>query len=329
MADVLAFVERRDGRIGGSAFEVVATASRVARAMGGSAHALVLGGAGASAGVAELARFGAATIAVGEHDALSEYSPEGYASVIVERVRQGGYGAVMLSATALGRDLAPRLAALLDVPLATDATGIEVVEGRVRIERPIYSGKAFAQLDLDAAPALVSIRPNAFPATESAAAGAVSTFTPQVDPSAWRVRVLERKGAAEGAVDVSEATVIVSGGRGMKDPSNWHLLEALRDALGSGVALGASRAVVDAGWRPHAEQVGQTGKTVAPKLYVAVGISGAIQHLAGMRTAKTIVAINRDADAPIFAVADYGIVGDLFEILPRLSAEIAALKANS
>jgi electron transfer flavoprotein alpha subunit len=157
----------------------------------------------------------------------------------------------------------------------------------------------------------------------------VTTFTPGLDPAAWRTRVLERRSAAEGATDVSEATVIVSGGRGMKDPSQWHLLEGLRDALGPGVALGASRAVVDAGWRPHAEQVGQTGKTVAPKLYVAVGISGAIQHLAGMRTAKTIVAINRDPDAPIFAVADYGIVGDAFEILPRLTQEIAALRAGS
>jgi electron transfer flavoprotein alpha subunit len=199
----------------------------------------------------------------------------------------------------------------------------------VRVERPVYSGKAFAQLEFDATPALVSIRPNAFPATESEGAGTLSTFAPPVDLSASRVRVLERKRAAEGAVDVSEATVIVSGGRGMKEPSNWHVLEELRDALGSGVALGASRAVVDAGWRPHAEQVGQTGKTVAPKLYFAVGISGAIQHLAGMRTATTIVAINRDAEAPIFAVADYGIVGDLFEILPRLTAEIAALKAGS
>jgi electron transfer flavoprotein alpha subunit len=329
MADVLAFVERREGRMGGVAFEAMAVASRVARALGGSAHALVLGGAGSSGGVAELGRFGAASVTVGEHEALGDYSAEGYATIVADRIRQGGFGAVVLSATAIGRDLAPRLAALLDVPLATDVTGIEVVDGRVRVERPVYSGKAFAQVDMEATPALVSIRPNAFPATESAGAAVTTTFAPQVDASAFRVRVVERKRSTEGAVEVSDATAIVSGGRGMKDPAHWHLLEALRDALGPGVALGASRAVVDGGWRPHGEQVGQTGKTVAPKLYVAVGISGAIQHLAGMRTAKTIVAINRDADAPIFQVADYGIVGDLFEILPRLTAEIAALKAGS
>jgi electron transfer flavoprotein alpha subunit len=329
MSDVLAFVERRGDRIGGAGLEVMSVAARVASSLGGNAHALVIGGAGAVGSVGDLARYGAATVSVGEHDALEEYSPEGYASVLVERVRQGGYAAVLLSASAVGRDLAPRLAALLDVPLATDVTAVEVAEGRVVCERPIYSGKAFARVELDATPALVSIRPNAFPAVERQAAGTVSSFTPAVDPASWRARVIERKQASGGALDVAEAHVIVSGGRGMKDPAQWHLLEALRDALGPGVALGASRAVVDAGWRPHGEQVGQTGKTVSPKLYVAVGISGAIQHLAGMRTAKTIVAINKDPDAPIFQVADYGIVGDLFEVLPRLTAEVRALKAGS
>jgi electron transfer flavoprotein alpha subunit len=329
MADVLAFIERRERRLGANAFEVMSAAARLADGAGGSAHALLLSGPGGSDGAAELGRFGAATVTVGEHDVLGDYHPEAFASVLSERVREGGYAAVLLSATVLGRDLAPRVAALLDVPLATDATGLEMVDGRVRVVRPVYSGKAFATVELDAAPALVSIRPNTFPVTEAASSAQVSTFTPELDPSGWRVRIVERKQAAAGAVDVAEASVIVSGGRGMKDPSQWQVLERLRDALGPGVALGASRAVVDAGWRPHGEQVGQTGKTVAPKLYIAVGISGAVQHLAGMRTAKTIVAINRDADAPIFAVADYGIVGDLFEIVPRLADEIAALKAGS
>jgi electron transfer flavoprotein alpha subunit len=174
----------------------------------------------------------------------------------------------------------------------------------------------------------VSIRPNVFQATESGAAGRVETFTPDVDAGAFRIRVVERKGASDGQLDVAEASIIVSGGRGMKDPENWALLERLRDAIGSGAALGASRAVVDAGWRPHGEQVGQTGKTVAPKLYFAVGISGAIQHLAGMRTSQTIVAINKDPDAPIFSIADYGIVGDLFDVVPRLADEITALRSG-
>jgi electron transfer flavoprotein alpha subunit len=329
MPDVLAFIERRDGRIGGSGLEVMSVAARLARGLGGSAHALVLGGPGTSATVGDLARFGAATVAVGEHEALAEYASEGYAPLLTERVRQGAYTAVVMSASAVGRDLAPRVAALLDVPLVSDATTVDVVDGRIVAERPIYAGKAFARVEVDASPALLTIRPNAFAAMEHAAAGTVTTFTPSVDAPARRVRVVEHKQASGGALDVSEATTIVSGGRGMKDPAQWHLLEELRDALGPGVALGASRAVVDAGWRPHSEQVGQTGKTVSPKLYVAVGISGAIQHLAGMRTAKTIVAINRDADAPIFQVADYGIVGDAFEILPRLTAEIRALKAGS
>ncbi|MEX2472736.1 MAG: electron transfer flavoprotein subunit alpha/FixB family protein [Gemmatimonadota bacterium] len=328
MADVLAFAEQRDGQIGGSAREAVSTAARLAGSLGGSAHALVLGAPGISAAGGELGRFGAAKVLVGEHETLGDYNPEAYASVLAARVKEGGYGAVIFPATTLGKDLAPRVAAALDVPLAADVTGLEAEGGKVSIVRPVYSGKAFAHLEVEASPVLVSIRPNVFQATEHEAAGDVETFTPDIDASAFKVRVVERQGASDGQVDVAEASVIVSGGRGMKDPENWKLLESLRDAIGSGAALGASRAVVDAGWRPHGEQVGQTGKTVAPKLYFAIGISGAIQHLAGMRTSQTIVAINKDADAPIFGVADYGIVGDLFEVVPRLADEIQTLKSG-
>ena len=327
MADVLAFAEERDGRVGAAGREAVSVAASLAEDLGGSAHALVLGGPGVAGEAAALGRFGAAVVTVGEHDALTDYNGEGYAPLVVEAVRAGAYAAVVFPATTLGKDLAPRVAALLDVPLAADVTGAEIEDGKVVVERPVYSGKAFARVEVDATPVLVSIRPNAFQATEKDASASVRNLTLEVDPSRWGSRVLERKAAAGGALDVAEASVVVSGGRGMRDPSNWGLLEALREAIGPTAALGASRAVVDAGWRPHGEQVGQTGKTVAPNLYFAVGISGAVQHLAGMRTARTIVAINKDPDAPIFNVADYGVVGDLFEILPRLSEEIAGLKS--
>ena len=328
MADVLAFAEQRDGEIRGAAREAVSAAARLAAGLGGQVHALVLGGPGVGGSAPDLGRFGAAVVQVGEHPDLADYNPEGYAPVVVERIRTGAYGAVVFAATTLGKDLAPRVAALLDVPLASDVTGLDAGDGAVRAVRPVYSGKAFAHLRLEATPALVTIRPNVFQPEEHPAAGTIETFSPLVDAASWRVRVLELKAAGEGALDVAEATIVVSGGRGMKDPSNWPLLEALRDAIGDGAALGASRAVVDAGWRPHGEQVGQTGKTVAPKLYMAIGISGAIQHLAGMRTSGTIVAVNKDPDAPIFNVADYGIVGDLFEVVPRLTEEIKALKSQ-
>ena len=328
MADVLAFAEQRDGEIRGSAREVVTLAAKLAADFGGSARALVLGGPGIAGQAGALGANGAAVVEVGEHDALADYHPEGYAGVVAERIRAGDYAAVIFPATTLGKDLAPRVAAMLDVPLASDVTGVTVGDGALAIVRPVYAGKAFAHLRIDASPALVSIRPNVFQPEEQAAAGTVEAFSPQVDSSSWKSRVVERKAAGGGALDVSEATIIISGGRGMKDPENWGLLEDLRDAIGPGTALGASRAVVDAGWRSHGEQVGQTGKTVAPKLYFAVGISGAIQHLAGMRTSQTIVAVNKDPDAPIFNVADYGIVGDLFEVVPRLTQEIKSLKAQ-
>ncbi|MEQ8329140.1 MAG: electron transfer flavoprotein subunit alpha/FixB family protein [Longimicrobiales bacterium] len=328
MADVLAFAEQRDGRIRGAAREAVSLAARLAGDLGGSAHALALGAPGMADDAGALGAVGAAVVHVGQHDALGGYNPDAYAPVVAERIRSGGYAAVIFPATTQGKDLAPRVAALLDVPLATDATEVTVADGALRIVRPVYSGKAFATISLEATPALVSIRPNVFQPEEQAGAGTVERFEPAVDPSAFKVSVVEQKSAGDDALDVAEATIIVSGGRGMKGPENWGLLEGLRDAIGDGVALGASRAVVDAGWRPHGEQVGQTGKTVAPKLYVAIGISGAIQHLAGMRTSQTIVAINKDPDAPIFNVADYGIVGDLFDVVPRLTEEVATLKSQ-
>jgi len=328
MADVLAFAEQRDGQIRGSAREAVSLAATLAEGLGGTARALVLGGPGIAEAAGTLGGYGAEVIAVGQHDALADYHPEAYTDVVVARVRAGDYAAVVFPATILGKDLAPRVAAALDVPLASDVTSVTVEDGALAIVRPVYAGKAFMSLTLDATPAMVSIRPNVFQPEQKAGAGAVEAFVPEVDPSSWKSRVIERKAAGDGALDVAEATMIVSGGRGMKGPENWGLLEGLRDAIGAGAALGASRAAVDAGWRPHAEQVGQTGKTVAPKLYVAVGISGAIQHLAGMRTSQTIVAINKDPDAPIFNVADYGIVGDLFEVVPRLTEEIENLKAQ-
>ena len=324
MGDILAVLEQRDGKLRGVSAEVVSAAADVAG--GGQVHALVLGGPGLSADAGSVGRHGAAKVRVGEHEALAGYVPELHAAAVVEAVKAGGYDAVFFAATSQGKDLAPRVAALLDVPLAADATAVDVSGDALVVRRPVYAGKAFARVTMEASPALVSIRPNVFPVRAVEAAGEVETFQPSVDPASAKAKVVGFEETSSGALDVGEATVVVSGGRGMRDPDQWSVLENLRDALGSGAALGASRAVVDAGWRPHAEQVGQTGKTVSPKLYFAVGISGAIQHLAGMRTAGTIVAINKDPDAPIFGVADYGIVGDLFEVVPRLAEEIRTLK---
>lgn len=326
MSDVLAFVEQRDGSVRGVTEEVVSVAKDLAGGLGGAVHGLALGEPGLENAVGDLGRWGAEEIRVGSHAALGAYAPEEYARIVAEAAGVGSYGVVVFPATALGKDLAPRVAALLDVPLATDVTAAQVTDGRVSLVRPVYSGKAISRVAIQATPIVFSLRVNAAKPVERPASGIVQSFSVEVDPSSWKSRTLGFEAAAGGAVDVGEAGIVVSGGRGMKGPENWRILEELRDALGPGAALGASRAVVDAGWRPHGEQVGQTGKTVSPKLYFAIGISGAVQHLAGMRTSQTIVAVNRDREAPIFGVADYGIVGDLFEIVPRLSEELRALR---
>ncbi|HUG38938.1 MAG TPA: electron transfer flavoprotein subunit alpha/FixB family protein [Longimicrobiales bacterium] len=326
MAKVLAVVEQRDGTLKRVSEEVVTAARQVADGIGGEVDAVVVGGPGIGEQAKSLGKFGADRVIAVESDALASYNPDGYADALAERARADDYFAVLFAATAAGRDLAPRLAARLDVPLASEATELKVEDGELVITRPVYAGKAFAEVTLDGSPRVVSLRQNVFRPEESPRDAAVETVSADADPSSWRVRVREVKAAAGDKLDVSEASVVVSGGRGLKGPENWKLLEDLAGALGNACALGASRAVVDAGWRPHAEQVGQTGKTVSPQLYFAVAISGAIQHLAGMRTASTIVAINKDPDAPIFKVADYGIVGDAFDVVPKLTEEIRKLR---
>ena len=322
MSHVLAVLEQRDGALRKVSHEVVTGARRLADALGGEVHALVLG-AGAVQGTDASGRYGADTVITGTNAGFGQYAPEGYARAVAERAKAGGYGAVVFAASAQGKDLAPRVAAQLGVPLAADVTDVAVDGGKVTVTRPVYAGKALLKVKVNGTPAVLSLRPNVFTPVERPKAGTAETSA--IAGNAGRVVVKGIKAAAGGSLDVAEAPIVISGGRGLKEPANFKLLEELATAFGGKAAVGASRAVVDAGWRPHGDQVGQTGKTVSPSLYVAVGISGAIQHLAGMRTAKVIVAINKDKDAPIFKVADYGIVGDLFEIVPKLTEEIRRL----
>ena len=326
MSAVLAVLEQRDGALRKVSHEVVTGARRLADALGGSVDAVVPA-AGAVRGIDALGGFGADKVVTLTNGAFGAYAPEGCATAIAARVTSGGYRAVVFAASATGKDLAPRVAAKLGVALAQDITDLAVEGGGavVTVVHPVYAGKALLKLKLTGTPALVSLRPNVFTPVQRPKAGAAETVAVEVQAGGGRVLVKQVKAAAAGALDVAEAPIVISGGRGLKEPANFKVLEELAAAFGGRAAVGASRAVVDAGWRPHADQVGQTGKTVSPTLYIAVGISGAIQHLAGMRTSKVIVAINKDKDAPIFKVADYGIVGDLFEIVPKLAEEIRKL----
>jgi electron transfer flavoprotein alpha subunit len=324
VSHVLAVLEQRDGALRKVSHEVVTGARRLADALGGEVHAVVCA-AGAVSGTDAAGRCGADKVITATHAGFAQYAPEGYARTVTERARSGGYGALLFAASAQGKDLAPRVAAKLGVALAADVTDITVEGGAVIVTRPVYAGKALLKVKLTATPAVVSLRPNVFTPVDRPKPGAVESVT--VSGDAGRVVVKGIKAAAGGTLDVAEAPIVISGGRGLKEPANFKLLEELARAFGGKAAVGASRAVVDAGWRPHGDQVGQTGKTVSPSLYIAVGISGAIQHLAGMRTAKVIVAINKDKDAPIFKVADYGVVGDLFEIVPALTEAVGKLQA--
>ncbi|MCY3547829.1 MAG: electron transfer flavoprotein subunit alpha/FixB family protein [Gemmatimonadetes bacterium] len=321
MADVLAVAESKQEALAGVSREVVAVARRMADELG-----CLVEVAATAASADELARYGADRIVHMAGDDLLPGQVDAWAAALAGRIRAGDYAAVVIAATAAGKDLAPRVAAKLGTSLLTDVTDVAVDAGGILVTRPVFAGKALAQVRAVASPALLSIRPNVFPAAESPRDAIMEMAAADTSDRSPGYRVVGFEASRGASIDVSEATIVVSGGRGLKGPENWHVVEDLRDALGESAALGASRAVVDAGWRPHSEQVGQTGKTVTPKLYLAVAISGAIQHLAGMRTSGVIVAVNRDADAPIFGVADYGIVGDAFDVVPALAAAIRELR---
>ena len=314
--NVLVFVEQRGGQLKRSSLECVSEGARLAKQLGGAAHAVVIGG-GALA--AEIGRHGAAKVYVVEDAKLANYAPEAYAKTVVEAAKKSDAGAILISATFMGKDLGPTVAAMMNTGVATDCTGVLVDGGRVIARRPVYSGKAYAHVGFKQSPAVLSLRPNVFKAEALGGASAGEPLAVVLSDADLRSAVKEVAAAAAGKVELTEASTIVTGGRGLKGPENWGLIENLAKSLGA--AMGATRAVVDLGWRPHAEQVGQTGKTVSPNLYIAIAVSGAIQHQAGMRTSKIIVAINKDPDAPIFKFATYGIVGDAFEVVPALTEE--------
>jgi len=323
---ILVFAEQREGSLKKAAFETVSEGRRVADQLGADLH-VALVGHGLDAAAGQLADHGVDALHLADHEALQYYTAEGYGHVLAGLVQAVDPVVFLLPATAMGKDVAPRVAAACGAGLATDCTELTVADGRITAKRPVYAGKAFATVGwAEGTLIMATLRPNVFPAEPREGSGAPAAQPVALDGlvQGIRARVTEVTGGGGDTKDVTEADVIVAGGRGLKEAENFALLEKLAQQLDG--AVGASRAVVDSGWISHQAQVGQTGKTVSPQLYIAAGISGAIQHLAGMSSSKFIVAINKDPEAPIFKVADYGIVGDLFEVVPALTEEVAKLK---
>lgn len=327
MANIFAFAESRNGKVRKSGLETVTAARQLADSTGGEVHALVAGAAGIAGEAAALGAHGADTALVAEHAAFEKYNPEAVAELCAARIKEGGYRIAVFATSAQGRDLAPRVAAKLGVGVVTDVTEFKLDGDAVTVKHPINIGKVIATVRIKSNPAVFAIRSGVVTPAQNAKAGKVENVQVSGDPSASRVKVTEMVEGGSGKLDLAEAPVVIAGGRGLKAAENFKLVEDLAAAFGN-AAIGATRAVTDDGWRPHSDQIGQTGRLVSPDLYIAVGISGAVQHLAGMKTSGTIVAINKDKDAPIFKVADYGIVGDVFEVLPVLTEAVREAKKS-
>lgn len=316
MGQILVFAEQRGGQLKPYALEAISEGRRLADASGQSLAVQVIG-----SGIAELtsivAAHGADSILVADDTSLESYLPQAYARLLAEATTKTNASAIILGASAMGRELSALTAAKMDASLLSDVIETQWEADHLVVKRPVYAGKAFIHVAARKQPVFVTLRPNVFSVEEKSGQGTVETVPVALNDSDQRVRVIETAMKDSSRPVLTEASIIVSGGRGMGGPENYVVIEELADTLGA--AVGASRAAVDAGWRPHSDQVGQTGQTVSPNLYIACGISGAIQHLAGMSSSKCIVAINKDPEAPIFKVADYGIVADLFEVVPALN----------
>jgi len=323
MPNIAVFIEQRDGALKKVAWQMISEARRLADVSGGEVWGVFVG-TDAAAAATEAGKYGADKVFAATGDELGVYNSELYGTALASFCQAQNPDLLLIGSTAMGKDLGPKVAAKLACACISDAVGLKY-EGGWEIRRPIFAGKCFADVTPQTDMAVVGIRPNAFVVAEKSASGTLESFdagTAGITPGAV-VKSIEA--AAGGKIELTEAEVIVSGGRGIKGAENFPLIEKLAAVMGA--AAGASRAIVDAGWVEYSHQVGQTGKTVGPNLYVACGISGAIQHLAGMSSSKCIVAINKDAAAPIFKVADYGIVADLFDVLPALTDEIGKIRS--
>lgn len=324
MSCVLAFAEQRDGQFKKAAIEAVSQARRIATALGGECVGLVVG-SGVTGLAAGLGAYGADRVLVVDHADLKNYANGAYAKAVAAAAQSLSPAAILLGATAMGKDLAPLVGAALGTSVAMDCTGMSAEGGKIVCKRPAFAGKVIQTIEFAKPPVLATLRPNVFApqAPENGRAAKVEALAVSFEPKDLACRVESVELSAGKKIELTEAGTVCAGGRGMKGAEHFKLIEDLAAVVGG--AVGASRAVVDAGWRPHEDQVGQTGKTVSPNLYFAFGISGAIQHIAGMSSSKVIVAVNKDADAPIFKIANYGIVGDAFEVLPALTAECKKL----
>ena len=316
---VFAITEQRDGELRKVSFEAASEGRRLADGLGSDLTAVILG-SGVEKLAEDLKKYGPDKILVADDPALADYTTDAYVNVLAELIKTSEPAVIVMGASVQGKDLAGRLSARLDAGVAMDCVGIRIDNGKLVYTRPMFGGKILADVEIEGNPQIVAIRPNVMDTNEVSKDSAIEK--PAIQIGEIKTRVVDKKMETGDKIELTEADIIVSGGRGTG--GDYAVVEALAKELGA--AVGASRSAVDEGWRPHSDQVGQTGKTVSPTLYVACGISGAIQHLAGMSTSKYIVAINKDEEAPIFSKADYGIVGDLFEIVPAVTAEVKKLK---